>query len=352
VVAALPDALPRVGILLLQPVSADRIGEFDPTDPCSLDACGKGNVIAFEDWRIGDAARLLWYAWPEEFLSLPTLPAGAPGRWRNELAWRIFDAERLLAADAALPWEAFGVPIGLVACASDWTPLFLDRASVVRSGGRARYGRMGGAADSLGIHWRLPALWQARFEQLAEQIAAAGDPAPDAATLAADYVRLPPFGLLPAHVVDLDTLSSAFFPASFTLDAAPLPSEQLDAALAEAASLAPLDLALGERVRLLVPVPQSVFEPRLLIREVIDPEFATTLAAFQLQRSRALGARQGLRTRASVLARAISGKALTVPAIGRRSRSARSRNARPLGPATGRWRASLGLARRRAPAFL
>jgi hypothetical protein len=224
------------------------------------------------------------------------------------------------------------VPIGLVACASDWTPLFLDRASVVRSGGRARYGRMGGAADSLGIHWRLPALWQARFEQLAEQIAAAGDPAPDAATLAADYVRLPPFGLLPAHVVDLDTLSSAFFPANFTLDAAPLPSEQLDAALAEAASLAPLDLALGERVRLLVPVPQSVFEPRLLIREVIDPEFATTLAAFQLQRSRALGARQGLRTRASVLARAISGKALTVPAIADDPEALEAETLAPWGP--------------------
>ncbi|WP_291994989.1 hypothetical protein [Candidatus Accumulibacter sp. ACC003] len=315
VVAALPDALPRVGIVLLQPLSADRIGEFDATDPCSLDGCGNGNVIAFEDWRIGDAARLLWYAWPEEFMSLPTMPAGAPGRWRNDLAWRIFDAERLLGADQTMPWEVFGVPIALVACASDWTPLFLDRASVVRHGGRARYGRMGGAADGLAIHWRLPALWQARFEQLAEQIAAAGEPIADAATLAADYARLPPFGLLPAHVVDLETLASDFFPASFTLDAAPLPTEQLDAALAEAASLAPLDLALGERVRLLVPVPQSVFEPRLLIREVIDPEFATTLAAFQLQRSRLLGARQGLRTRASVLARAISGKALAVPAI-------------------------------------
>ena len=315
VVAALPDALPRVGILILQPVTADRIGELDATDPCSLEGCGSGNVIAFEDWRIGDAARLLWYAWPEEFVSLPTMPAGAPGRWRNDLAWRIFAAERMLAADEALPWEAFGVPIGLLACAADWTPLFLDRASVVRSGGHARYGRMGGAADGLGIHWRLPALWQARFEQLAEQIASAGEPSPDAATLAADYAQLPPFGLLPVHVVDLATLSSGFFPASFTLDAVPLPTEQLDAALAEAASLAPLDLALGERVRLLVPVPQSLFEPRLLIREVIDPEFASTLAAFQLQRSRALGARQGLRTRASVLARAVSGKALTVPSI-------------------------------------
>ena len=332
VVAADAEALPRAGILLLQPVTADRIGEFDPTDPCSLEGCGNGNVIAFEDWRIGDAARLLWYAWPEEFVSLPAMPPGAPGRWRNDLAWRIFDAERMLGPDDLLPWEAFGVPLALVGCDAAWAPLFLDRASVVRSGGRARYGRMGGAADGLGIHWRLPALWQARFEQLAEQIAAAGDPVPDAATLAADYAHLPPFGLLPAHVVDLEAMSSDFFPVGFTLDAVPLPTEQLDAALAEAASLAPLDLSLGERVRLLVPVPQAVFEPRLLIREIIDPEFAATLAAFQLQRARALGARQGLRTRASVLARAISGKVLPVPAIADDPEALETESLSPWGP--------------------
>ena len=332
VVAADAEALPRAGILLLQPVTADRIGEFDPTDPCSLEGCGNGNVIAFEDWRIGDAARLLWYAWPEEFVSLPAMPPGAPGRWRNDLAWRVFDAERMLGPDDLLPWEAFGVPLALVGCDAAWAPLFLDRASVVRSGGRARYGRMGGAADGLGIHWRLPALWQARFEQLAEQIAAAGDPVPDAATLAADYAHLPPFGLLPAHVVDLEAMSSDFFPVGFTLDAVPLPTEQLDAALAEAASLAPLDLSLGERVRLLVPVPQAVFEPRLLIREIIDPEFAATLAAFQLQRARALGARQGLRTRASVLARAISGKVLPVPAIADDPEALETESLSPWGP--------------------
>ncbi|WP_159692898.1 hypothetical protein [Cognatazoarcus halotolerans] len=332
VVAADAEALPRAGILLLQPVTADRIGEFDPTDPCSLEGCGNGNVIAFEDWRIGDAARLLWYAWPEEFVSLPAMPPGAPGRWRNDLAWRVFDAERMLGPDDLLPWEAFGVPLALVGCDAAWAPLFLDRASVVRSGGRARYGRMGGAADGLGIHWRLPALWQARFEQLAEQIAAAGDPVPDAATLAADYAHLPPFGLLPAHVVDLEAMSSDFFPVGFTLDAVPLPTEQLDAALAEAASLAPLDLSLGERVRLLVPVPQAVFEPRLLIREIIDPEFAATLAAFQLQRARALGARQGLRTRAAVLARAISGKVLPVPAIADDPEALETESLSPWGP--------------------
>lgn len=333
-VAASPDAIPRVGVLLLQPVSADRIGEFDPTDPCSLDGCGSGNVTSFEDWRIGDAARLLWYAWPTELdaFALDVVLAAAPARWRNLLAWQVFDAERGLGADDALPWEAFGVPIGLVCCDPAWNPLFLDRASVVRVGGRARYSRMGGGADGLATHWRLPGLWQAQFEQLAEQVAAAGDPAPPPAALAAGFTRLPPFGLLPANVVDLSALRSDFFAASFELDAVPIPVEQLDAAVVEAAALAPLDSALGGRVRVLVPVPQAVFEPRLLLREVIDPEFARTLAEFLSLRSRWLGARQGLRTRASVLARAISGKALEVPAIADDAEALEPETLAPWGP--------------------
>ncbi|ATE59884.1 hypothetical protein [Thauera sinica] len=333
-VAERPDAIARVGVLLLQPVSADRIGAFDPTDPCSLDGCGSGNVTSFEDWRIGDAARLLWYAWPAELdaFDLDVVLAAAPARWRNLLAWQVFDAERGLAAADALPWEAFGVPVGLVCCDAAWNPLFLDRASVVRTGGRARYSRMGGGAGGLATHWRLPGLWQAQFEQLAEQVAAAGDSAPPAATLAEGFARLPPFGLLPANVVDLGALRSDFFAAAFELDAVPIPLEQLDAAVAEAAALAPLDAALGGRVRVLVPVPQAVFEPRLLLREVIDPEFARTLAEFLAVRARWLGARQGLRTRASILARAISGKALAVPAIADDTEALEPESLAPWGP--------------------
>lgn len=316
-VGARPDAIPPVGVLLLQPVSADRIGAFDATDPCALAACGEGNAVSYEDWRIGDGARLLWYAWPEEAdgFALEVVLSGAPARWRNLLAWQVFDAERRLYGDETLPWEAFGVPLGLVCCDAAWNPRFLDRASVVRAGGRARFARLGGGADGLGAHWRLPGLWQAQVEQLAEQIAAAGDPPPPPAELAAAFSRLPPFGLLPADAAELEGLRSGFFPASFELDAVPLPLEQLDVALAEVAAQAPIDTALGGRVRLLVPVPQAVYEPRLLLREAIDPEFARTLAEFVLVRARRLGERQGLRTRAALLARAITGTAPPVPAI-------------------------------------
>ena len=344
-VAARPDAVPPVGVLLLQPVSADRIGAFDATDPCALAACGEGNAVSYEDWRIGDGARLLWYAWPEEVagFALDVVLAGAPARWRNLLAWQVFDAERRLYGDETLPWEAFGVPIGLVCCDSAWNPHFLDRASVVRAGGRARFARLGGGADGLGTHWRLPGLWQAQVEQLAEQIAAAGDPPTPPAELAAAFSRLPPFGLLPSNAAELDALRSGFFPATFELDAVPLPLEQLDLALAEVAAQTPIDTALGGRVRLLVPVPQAVYEPRLLLREAIDPEFAQTLAEFLLVRARRLGERQGLRTRAALLARAITGKAPAVPAIADDADALEPETLAPWGPppAGGGHRSSL-----------
>lgn len=331
-VAARPDALPRVGILLLQPVSADRIGEFDAQDPCALDGCGDDGIVAFEDWRIGDAARLLWFAWPEEWQTLPAVPTEAAEHWRNLIAWQVFDGERRLAADQQLPWEAYGVPIGLVACDDAWTPQFLDRASVVRLGGRARYARLTGRPERLSAHWRWPALWQAQIEQFAEQIAEAGEASLDAARLGAQFSRLPPFGLLPTSAVDLEALRSEFFPTGYQLDATPVPLEQLDAVVDEAASLAPLEPGPGERVRILVPVPQAVFDPHLLNDDVIDPRFAITLNEFLLERARWLGARQGLRQRASVTARAISGRALKVPLISEDKQALETEALAPWGP--------------------
>jgi len=99
----------RIGVLLLQPVTLD-VSPIDPDDPC--DRCGCGNdTAAFEDWRLGDGARLLWYPWPEEWLALPPSPL----RLRNALANLIFDAELALPEAALLPWSEWGVPIALVA---------------------------------------------------------------------------------------------------------------------------------------------------------------------------------------------------------------------------------------------
>ncbi|WP_190285596.1 hypothetical protein [Montanilutibacter psychrotolerans] len=403
-----PGTLPRVGILVLQPARIER-ADIDPDDPCDRCACD-GNV-SYEDWRYADASRLLWYAWPEDWAPLSPLPPMATAddlaMLRNRLAYQVFDAERGLAIDALMPWESFGVAIALVAVDADFQPTFVDRASVVRRGGRSRHEclqlgtaprlprlqqahlqrllvrlRAAGqpvpsaalvdehlapllrlttgapwtaASTGLPVQWqrqldalldelgdlgepapsmaslvgyfrellgvmassvRLPTLWQAQIEQLAEHLNALGEPAPEPAALARHFDKLPPCGLLPRHALDLPTRRSLVFPAGCDLDAVPVPVEQLDLAIRECASMAPLDLVRGERIRILVPVSQASFEPRLLLVEQLDPEFNATLDRFVLARADALANRQHLREKAAVLLTAYHGSAPPVPALG------------------------------------
>jgi hypothetical protein len=338
VFAAAPTAIPRVGVLVLQPIEVDRLGEFDPTDPCELNPCGEaGDNSSFEDWRIADGVRLAWYAWPLEWRPLP---AEGP-TMRNELAWTIFRAEAGLAQGALLPWEQLGVPVALTALDAQLQPRFIDRASVARLGGRARDSRLALRATQASAAWRLAPLWQAQIEQLAEQIADAGDPPPPAAALAPGFARLPPAGLLPRNAIDLtvlplnpttEALRSEFFPGIFELDAVPVPVEGLDLAVREAAALAPIEMSEPERVHVLVPVPQAVYEPRLLHEEVIDPEFQATLDRFLLARARALGAREGLRARHSELVRLASGRALPLPPPDQDPQALEAESLAPWGP--------------------
>lgn len=302
-------SLPRIGILVLRPAMLE-VADIDAMNPC--ERCTRGNedidaAAAYEDWRSRDAVELVWYPWPNEWIALPALPAT---ELRNAVAWAVFGAEAELAAGAVLPWEEWGVPLAMLALDDLGRPLWLDRASVARLGGRARDARLRRAGDALVADSRLASLWQARIEQLAEQIAAAGEPAPPAGDLADAFTTcIPPVGLLPRNAFDPDQHRSDFFPPIFDLDAVPIPLEQLDLALRQSAGLAPLDPARPESARILVPVPMQSWEPRLLHKEIVDAEFQRTLDRFLLDRARHLGARQGLRNRAALLAHALDGQA-------------------------------------------
>ena len=311
--AASLATLPPVGVLVLQPVQVDG-SSLDPLDPCEHSACDEGTVddtAAYADWRISDAAQLVWYVWPGEWRGLPAV---ADGQLRNALAWTVFAAENELAAGDSLPWEDWGVPVALVALDADRVPEWLDRASVVRAGGRARDSRLHLVNGTMAANARLPSLWQAQLEQLAEQIAAAGSPGPTPTQLATGFGRwLPPVGLLPANCFDPVAHQSGFFPSAFEVDASPVPVDQLDLAIRASAGLAPLSVGAVERVRILVPVPLSSWEPGLLQTEVIDPLFQSTLDDNLLTRARTLGLRQGLRFRAAMLSHALDGQTPTVP---------------------------------------
>jgi len=171
--------LPAAAILVLQPVVFESVASGDLGDDCgsgSTSSCEiDQDAFAFEDWQLVDGSRFLLYAWPDDWLALPA----ADERWRNRLAWSVFNAERGRAADTPMPWGAYGVPLALVgfdttvapgrevqwdAGEISWTPLFADRNAVARLGGRPkRRSATPGVADD-------PFLWQGRVPQLALQV--------------------------------------------------------------------------------------------------------------------------------------------------------------------------------------
>jgi hypothetical protein len=290
--------LPRVAILVAEPVTAEIVGRGDPASPCPRDP----RDDPYDDWQRIDGCRLTLAFWPDELVAggLPdyALPASGPS-FRNRLAYAIFTVERAFQAGEAHPWESVGVPIGLVAFKDDWTLDFIDRAAVVRLGGRPkpRTALVANAGSSL--------LWQARVSQFVEHLSALADLT--SATLAATLRHLPPVGLLPRDVIDLATRRQTFFPTGFTLSAAPAPLEHLDLVVGESASLDPILLDVADEVELLVPVPERVYEPGLLEIAVVDPQFASSIGRFVADRTQWLTRRELVRRRRDVLADAVSG---------------------------------------------
>lgn len=151
-IAAFPDYVTNpantshVGVLLLQPISAQVNGlSVDTGNPPLIvsgnlgASCDQDPVeYAFEDWQIVDGAHLVMVAWP----SLPTtlaLPPPTPAAsFRNRLAYTVFNAEMALAADDRLPWDMLGLAVAIIGFDATWKAQFVDRSTVVRSGGLAR----------------------------------------------------------------------------------------------------------------------------------------------------------------------------------------------------------------------
>ena len=108
-------AVPLAGIVVLQPVEVDQLANFDPADPCEEDP----GDAPFADEQLLDGVRLVYYAWPDEWLKLPV-----PGpQWRNRLAYAIYDQETTNGADQIMPWEQLGVPVALIGLNSAFVPL-------------------------------------------------------------------------------------------------------------------------------------------------------------------------------------------------------------------------------------
>src|SRR6478609_763727 len=268
-------ALPRAAILVAQPVRATIVGR--PRDDCPPDP----RDDPYSDLQRIDGCRLLLYFWPAEMVAresgsdyaLPPRTAAL----RNALAYRVFDVERNLQGEEMHPWEAWGVPLALLGFADDWTLDFVDRSAVVRKGGAPR-NRTAMVPKSGN-----PQLWQARIEQLVEQLGTMSDLEPE--TLRKMLLRIPPAGVLPGTSFDPATRRQRFFPGGFGVTAIPIPRSDLEIAVRGAASLIPYNMAVADQVELLIPVPDPLYEPGLLQTAAVDGAFATAITDFEGNRA-------------------------------------------------------------------
>ncbi|WP_257446365.1 hypothetical protein [Archangium lipolyticum] len=289
----------EAAVLVLVPVVSRM---EDPTVP---DAQGQvdPDAYSFEDSHWVDGCIPVLFAWPEHWGKLER-----DLRFRNRLAWAIFEQELARQHPRCAPWEHLGVPIALLGfnppdvIEAPAVPLFVDRAAVVRAGGAPR-----SRTPFIEKHGT-PLLWQSRIQQFSEHLAAFTISELTSGLALKSFAFLPPVGALPKEAFNPFTWSPRFFPASFVLDAAPVPLEQLDAVTQASASLAPLNLYEQERVRVLVPVPEAHFDPDLLRGETLDPAFDETINAGLARLGEWLKRRQILRGKANLLLNTLEGE--------------------------------------------
>lgn len=289
------------GVLLLQPVILRAVGTPDGATNSSLitDSCQTDpDQYAFEDWQLVDGCRLVFYAWPQDFLALPD----AGPDWRSRVAYAIYEREAGMAAGELFPWEKFGVPLAAIGFDASWKPAFIDRWAVVRTGGFPR--RRSTTPDPLDIHIANgnfinaynPFLAEARIHQFAEQW---NETKPKALT--DQFSILPAIGALPSTVVNLHQGTQQIFPLHYRVNAYPIHAEELDSIIIESAELAPFDLSVPDSVDLLVPLPDSVYDPQLLVHEVVSPEFQAEVDARTQGRDEELRHRRDLQLKANSL---------------------------------------------------
>ena len=316
-------AQPWAGVLTLQAIVADVPGSAVDT--------GSGNVIvsgnldascdqdpaeyAFGDSQKVDGARLVLATWPSAPATL-TLPSALPAaNWRNRLAYTVFNAELALLPDDRLPWEFLGVPLALAGFNAGSKLLFADRSAVVRTGGlpRRRY-----VLPALGTQQNLltvqPALASARVGQLAEQLGEALTPSSPPGLIAGEFAFLPPSGVLPAYTMDFANKVALWCPANWTVTAGPIYTEELDGVLQTSITAAPLDTAQNETVEVLVPLPDAVYDPDVLLTEQVNPAFQQEMDAATLARDIVLQHRKRIEQEANALAAVLNQPAIDLNA--------------------------------------
>jgi hypothetical protein len=307
------------GVLLLQPITMQAPGSA--VDSGALPVIVSGNLaascdqdpeeFAFDDFQIVDGVRLVMVAWPATPASL-VLPASSPAEsWRNRLAYTVFNAELALTPDDRLPWDLLGVPLAFIGFDSGWKPQFFDRWSVVRAGGLARSHYLWPAQsnDPSSLLMVEPALAQARVSHLSEQIFDQVAASTGMNSFLPNFAFLPPSGLLPAAAMDFGSQVVKWFPPPWNVIVAPVHQEEVESILLSGMTAQPLDVAAAESVTVLVPLPDALYDPDVLIVPVVDPAFQAAVDGATLELGGVLQHRLAILQEANALSQALNGTA-------------------------------------------
>jgi hypothetical protein len=127
-----------------------------------------------------------------------------------------------------------------------------------------------------------PALAQARINQLSEQLSQIMATGGITGRTLADYCpTLPPCGIVPAASLNFQNQTAPWFPANWTITAAPVFLEELETVLEtgmlmdpiSALTAAPEDSNDLEPVEVLVPLPDSLYDPKILVTDTVPQVF-------------------------------------------------------------------------------
>lgn len=301
-----PASQPWAGILLLQGVLASVPGSEVDT---SFGNVVSGNLFAscsqdpaeypFSDPQIVDAAQLVFATWPSTLI----IPTAAPASsWRNRLVYTVFNAEQALGPDDRMPWEYLGVPLALAGFNATSKLLFADRSAVVRAGGLPRRRYILPVSDAQqSLVAVQPALANARVSQLAEQLGETLTSPLPPGLIVDDFELLPPSGILPPYTMDFTNKVALWCPSNWTVTAAPVYLEEVEGSLQAGITAAPLDTAQSESIEILVPLPARVYDPSILVTEIVAPVFEQEVEAATDARNLVLRHRKVIEEEANAL---------------------------------------------------
>jgi hypothetical protein len=186
----------------------------------------------------------------------------------------------------------------------DWSGVFLPTVD-----GSVTWVNNGSGAQPL----VQPALAQARINQLSEQLSQTLAQQTSFQTLADIFPTLPPSGILPVAALNFSNHTAPWLPPNWTVSAAPVLLEELETvletgmmeALLNASATAPSNAALMEPVEVLVPLPDAVYDPDILVVPTVAPIFQQEVTAALNARNLTLQRMQTVQEELNVLYTAV-----------------------------------------------